>query len=90
MYTLPDACTCTSPLGNASGSCDSRDRVFAHGGTTVTWTEGGELLTKTEGGETTNYNDDVLGNLRKVVLPNSIEIEYLTGGAQRRIGKRLH
>jgi RHS repeat-associated protein len=78
------------PLGNATGTYDERDRMLTYGDATYTWTETGELLTKTEGGETTTYDYDVFGNLRKVELPSGIEIEYLTDGAQRRIGKKVN
>jgi RHS repeat-associated protein len=80
----------TGPLGNATGTYDERDRMLTYGGASYTWTEAGELLTKTEGSETTTYDYDVFGNLRKVEMPNRIEIEYLTDGAQRRIGKKVN
>ncbi len=80
----------TGPLGNATGTYDARDRMLSYGGATYTWSEAGELMTKTEGGHTTTYDYDVFGNLRKIELPNGIEIEYLTDGAQRRIGKKVN
>ena len=79
----------TGPLGNAAGTYDQRDRMLTYGGATYSWSEAGELQSKTEGGFTTTYDYDVFGNLRKVELPNGIEIEYLTDGAQRRIGKKV-
>jgi RHS repeat-associated protein len=80
----------TGPLGNATGTYDERDRMITYGGASYAWTEAGELQSKTEGGQTTTYDYDVFGNLRKVELPNGIEIEYLTDGAQRRIGKKVN
>lgn len=80
----------TGPLGNATGTYDERDRMLTYGGASYTWTEAGELASKTDDGEITRYEYDVFGNLRKVELPNGIEIEYLTDGAQRRIGKKIN
>jgi RHS repeat-associated protein len=78
------------PLGNATGSYDARDRMSSYGPATFTYRESGELLSKTEASQTTTYEYDVFGNLRQVDLPSGIAIEYLTDGAQRRIGKKIN
>jgi hypothetical protein len=40
-------------------------------------------------GETTGYEYDVLGNLRRVVMPNGPVIEYVVDPMNRRIGKKV-
>ncbi|MGR9115608.1 MAG: RHS repeat domain-containing protein, partial [Gammaproteobacteria bacterium] len=47
-------------------------------------------LSKTENGQTTTYDYDVLGNLRQVVLPSGVQIDYLIDGQNRRIGKKVN
>jgi RHS repeat-associated protein len=72
-----------------NGSYDAQDRLTQYGSTTYSYTANGELLSKTAGGQTTAYEYDVLGNLRKVTLPDGKVIEYLIDGQNRRIGKRV-
>jgi len=66
---------------------DEQDRVRKYGSTTYDYTYNGELLSKSKDGLVTNYNYDVLGNLRKVQLPNGRSIEYIIDGRNRRIGR---
>jgi RHS repeat-associated protein len=69
---------------------DEQDRLVRYGDTTYTYTANGELLTKTDSAGTTRYAYDVLGNLRRVVLPDETVIEYLVDGKNRRVGKKVN
>ena len=76
--------------GQPVATYDSQDRLLTYNGASYTHTENGELLTKTQNGATTTYDYDVLGNLRKVVLPGDVTIEYVIDGQNRRIGKKVN
>ncbi|MBF0526567.1 MAG: RHS repeat-associated core domain-containing protein [Deltaproteobacteria bacterium] len=81
----------TNSLGSTTtGTYDAQDRLVQYGGTTYAYTANRELLTKTVGGGTTTYQYDVLGNLVHVVLPGGTTIDYITDGANRRIGKKVN
>ncbi|MCC8998078.1 MAG: RHS repeat protein [Candidatus Contendobacter sp.] len=80
----------TGPGGNETGSYDAQDRLLTYDGASYTYTANGELKTKTRGGQTTQYDYDVLGNLKKVTLPDGTVIDYLTDGRNRRIGKKVN
>ena len=82
----------TTPSGTTMGTYDDQDRLTAYGTTTYTFTENGELLSKTDTAtsETTLYDTDILGNLRRVDLPNGTVIEYVIDGSNRRIGKKVN
>ncbi len=69
---------------------DDQDRLLNYQGATYTYTANGELRTKTVGGSVTQYQYDVLGNLRQVTLPGGGVIEYVTDGKNRRIGKKVN
>ncbi|MDA8021255.1 MAG: hypothetical protein MPN21_27795, partial [Thermoanaerobaculia bacterium] len=73
----------------ADVTIDARDRLLAYDDLNFTYTDAGELLTKTQAGQTIDYHYDVFGNLRTVDLPGGTEIEYVTDGANRRIGKKI-
>ena len=73
-----------------TGTYDDQDRLLSYGSATYTYTPNGELLTKTTSGQTTTYQYDVLGNLKRVSLPNGSQIDYLTDGQNRRIGKQVN
>ena len=75
--------------GQLVASYDAQDRLLTYNGASYTYTANGELLTKTENGATTTYEYDVLGNLRKVVLPGDVTIDYVIDGRNRRIGKKV-
>ncbi|MDX1757670.1 MAG: RHS repeat-associated core domain-containing protein [Marinobacter sp.] len=47
------------------------------------------MTSKSESGATTQYDYDVLGNLRQVQLPGGVTIDYLIDGRNRRIGKKV-
>lgn len=70
------------------GTYDAQDRMLSYGGASFVYTANGELDTKTDGG-VTDYDYDVLGNLRRVALPSGQVIEYVIDGQNRRIGKSV-
>ncbi len=83
----------TTPAGTVAGTYDDQDRLLTYGDATYSYTANGELASKTQGGVTTQYDYDVLGNLKQVVLPNGPNvtvIDYLTDGRNRRIGKKVN
>ena len=80
----------TATHGAVNGSYDEQDRLLQYGGNTYTYTANGELLNKTSNGATTQYNYDVLGNLRSVQLPDGIQIEYVIDANGRRMGKKVN
>lgn len=73
-----------------TGTYDAQDRLTQYGGTTYAYTANGELLAKTAVGGTTTYQYDALGNLVHVGLPGGTTIDYITDGANRRIGKKVN
>ncbi len=76
--------------GAIGASYDSQDRLTGYRNATFTYTGNGELVSKNDGGAITQYDYDVLGNLRKVVLPDGTVIEYIIDGRNRRIGKKIN
>ncbi len=86
----------TSPDGTTTYSYDNQDRLlsFTKPGsqqpTVHSYTANGELQSKTEDGQTTTYEYDVLGQLRKVNLPDGTFVEYLIDGQNRRIAKKVN
>jgi RHS repeat-associated protein len=74
---------------------DDQDRLLDYQGATYQYTANGELKQKTVSGQTTQYDYDVLGNLRKATLPSVTVIgyvitviDYVIDGQNRRIGKK--
>jgi len=80
----------TGPGLSTAPSYDNQDRLIQYGGTTYSYTANGELKTKIAGALVTNYEYDVLGNLKHVTLPNDDTIDYVVDGQNRRIGKRVN
>ena len=80
----------TDPWGSGSATYDAQDRLLTHGGATYTYAPGGELATKTANGQTATFDYDALGNLRSVVLPDGIQIDYVIDAANRRVGKKIN
>ena len=76
--------------GSVIGNYDDQDRLTQYGNATYTYTENGELRRKDDNGQVTEYNYDVLGNLRSVQLPNGNKIEYVIDARNRRIGKKVN
>jgi YD repeat-containing protein len=70
-----------------NGTYDAQDRLTQYGGATYTYSSNGELKSKTINGQTTQYDYDVIGNLRHVTLPDATQIDYVIDGINRRIGK---
>jgi RHS repeat-associated protein len=73
-----------------SGTYDNQDRLTQYGTASFAYTANGELTTKTVGAQVTTYQYDVVGNLKQVVLPNGTQIDYVTDGNDRRIGKKVN
>jgi RHS repeat-associated protein len=71
------------------GAYDDQDRLLTYGNTSYTYSPNGELASRTVGTATTTYSYDVLGNLRRVALPNGRVIDYVIDAANRRIGKKV-
>ena len=71
-------------------SYDTQDRLTSYNTASYGYTANGELLTKTDSGAITQYDYDVLGNLRHVTLPDTTTIDYLIDGRNRRIGKQVN
>jgi RHS repeat-associated protein len=82
--------TAQTENGVLNGSYDEQDRLIQYGNNTYDYTTNGELLSKNNNGQITQYQYDVLGNLRSVQLPNGKQIEYLIDARNRRIGKKIN
>ncbi len=82
----------TPVLGTIGGVYDAQDRLTDYGQLAFTYTANGELLTKSNPnlGQTASYSYDVLGNLKSVILPGSVTIDYVVDGQNRRIGKKVN
>ena len=82
----------TTPSGTTVGSYDDQDRLLSYSTTTYAYTENGELTSKTDtaAAETTLYDTDILGNLRRVDLPDGTVVEYVIDGSNRRLGKKVN
>jgi RHS repeat-associated protein len=76
--------------GTVTGSYDAQDRLLTYGGVSYTYSGNGDLQTATSGSQTTTYTYDVFGSLIAVSLPTGTQIEYLTDGQHRRIGKKVN
>ena len=77
------------PLGTVDANYDAQDRLVRYGNATYTYKGDGSLLSKSADGQTTQYDYDVFGNLRSVVLPEDNVIEYIIDGENRRVGKKV-
>jgi RHS repeat-associated protein len=55
-----------------------------------TYSANGELATKSGNGQTIHYTYDVAGNLRTVLFPDSLQIDYVIDAANRRVGKKVN
>jgi RHS repeat-associated protein len=75
-----------------SATYDDQDRLLAYGDCRYAYTANGELKSKRCGDKLTQYDYDVLGNLRKVVLPGESPsvIEYVIDGQNRRVGRKVN
>ncbi len=68
---------------------DDQDRLLSYADSNYKYTPNGELKSKEANGQITNYDYDVLGNLRHVSLPDGVAIDYVVDGRNRRIGKKV-
>lgn len=66
---------------------DAQDRLLTYASCSYAYKASGTLRSKTCSGATTNYDYDVAGNLRAVVLPDGGHIEYAIDGLGRRVGR---
>jgi RHS repeat-associated protein len=80
----------TATHGSVTGSYDEQDRLLQYADNTYSYTANGELLSKTSNGATTQYQYDVLGNLRSVKLPDGKQLEYVIDASGRRVGKKVN
>ncbi len=86
----------TDAAGTTNATYDTQDRLLTYGNNSYAYTANGELHEKRHSRgngnpeDITTYRYDVLGNLRTVTLPDSTNIEYLTDGQNRRIGKKVN
>jgi RHS repeat-associated protein len=80
----------TTPSGMVEAEYDAQDRLLVSGDVTYTYTANGDLAAKAQNGQSVTYDYDELGNLRLVVLPDGITIEYVIDGLNRRIGKKVN
>ena len=76
--------------GMLVASYDGQDRMTSYNTASYTYTANGELLNKNDAGVITQYNYDVLGNLKHATLPDGTSIDYLVDGRNRRIGKKVN
>jgi len=60
-----------------------------YGSASFVYTANGELDTTTDGSGLTDFDYDVLGNLRHVQLPSGTTLDYLIDGQNRRSGKQV-
>src|SRR5205823_2376672 len=71
---------------------DDQDRLTQYEGTKYSYTDNGELKSKTTTSaagnpEVTNYDYDVLGNLKRVTFPDTSRVDYIIDGQNRRIAR---
>ncbi len=82
--------TWTDPVGSGTATYDDQDRLLTYGGYIYTYGANGELATKTANGQTIHYTYDVVGNLRTVLFPDGLQIDYVADAANRRVGKKVN
>jgi len=76
--------------GVNQASYDEQDRLVQYGSAIFSYTDNGELRSKKAGDQETRYDYDVLGNLRKALMPDGKAIEYVIDGRNRRVGKKVN
>ena len=77
------------PLGNATGTYDSQDRLVTYGEGIYTYSDNGDLIQVSNGLETTTFAVDGFGNLNGVTLPDGRRIDYLVDSANHRMVKKI-
>ncbi|GAA5787216.1 hypothetical protein YWS52_35430 [Chitiniphilus shinanonensis] len=73
-----------------AASYDAQDRLIAYGNRQYQYSANGELQQINAGGAISQYQYDVFGNLRQVTLANGGQLDYVIGGQNRRIGKKVN
>jgi RHS repeat-associated protein len=63
---------------------------LSYAGRSYEYSRNGELEAWSEGGVRTEFDYDAFGNLRHVILPGDVEIDYLIDGRNRRVGKQVN
>lgn len=76
--------------GTLQGSYDEQDRLKQYDETFYGHTAKGQWASKTFRGKKTSYNYDTFGNLRAVILPDGVKVEYLIDDQNRRVGKKVN
>ena len=81
----------TTPGGTTAATYDGQDRIETYGDLEYELSKNGQLesVTDSSSSDVTTYGYDALGNLDSVELPDSTEIDYLTDGLGRRVGKKV-
>ena len=79
----------SSSSGTTSATFDAQDRLVQQGDVRFTYRSSGELLSRAQNGQQIRYSFDAFANLRKVVMPDGVTIEYLIDGMNRRVGKKV-
>ena len=75
----------------SDATIDDQDRLLTYGGNVYVYTAAGRLQTRTEPGESmTQYDYDVVGNLRGVVMPDSTTVTYDLDGPDRRVQRSVN
>jgi RHS repeat-associated protein len=80
----------SSSAGTEIGLPDDQDRLLSYGSASYTYGASGDLQSKTVAGATTWYSYDPFGNLVWSQLPSGTQIDYVTDGLNRRIGKKVN
>lgn len=79
-------------LETTTGVYDNQDRLTNYNAFQYAYNANGDLQSKTNTltSEVTSYTYDALGNLTKVILPNTTVITYEVDGINRRVGKSVN
>ncbi|MEA2489723.1 MAG: hypothetical protein QOH21_1515, partial [Acidobacteriota bacterium] len=76
--------------GSNTATYDNQDRLITYGDRKYGYTPNGHLKSQTLAGATTTYDYDILGNLRSVVLPGGMKIDYVIDSQNRRVGRKIN
>jgi RHS repeat-associated protein len=76
--------------GTNTATYDDQDRLITYGDRKYEYTPNGHLKSQTLAGATTAYEYDTLGNLRRVVLPGGMKIDYVIDSQNRRVGRKVN
>ena len=75
-----------------TGTVDSQDRLLSYGNKDYEYSPNGDLarVTDRNSGAQTQLAYDILGNLKRVQLPDGKLIEYIIDGRNRRVAKKVN